>query len=509
MMSQPLESYVDFRQFRRSVALFRGAIGFMSGMFLFLFGPIVHNALINAQSVVANGAAVMKPGDFMPGGYDPLRWTAIMFAVGIFSEFLLEIPTGLFADILGRKRAIVSSMIFRFINLGLMFLLIVLGKGPSPRTVIAIVFVYWIFYSLFFTLQNGAYEAWVKSFLEEKKRPEDQALVFAWGENWYNALFLIGAIIGVFLWSYDLPHLAYLAGMGVSILCACICWLYLPENRKRDLTGDAQPRQKRSKVFRQKWIEVFRNSLSEVKNGRLMVVFLVNAAVTSLTYLINLSLFIFFKNHFPEFFVVKADAVVALNSWGWSVLTTFALAFTTLVGNLVFSRWLRRRLQAKKGVGVWTLVSINTIFNLCLAIPVLVASLIFGKEDAATGRSFLLLLIVLMVVHKLAASTYRVAVMTLQNDLIPSGKKETATILSLGATIKNLVIIFLIVVGVGKEPATLWAWKWPAIVVLAATAAMLACVREKARGGVEPAENNFIPVPPVSSVVSTAVPKAE
>jgi MFS family permease len=505
MTSQPVESYVDIKQFHRSVAMFRGTIGFMSGMFLFLFGPIVHEALVTAQRVAANGAPV-ESGEFMPLGYDPLQWTAIMFAVGIILEFMLEIPTGMFADILGRKVAIIGSMVFRFINLGLMFLLIVLGKvgqAPGPVTVIAIVVVYWIFYSLFFTLQDGAYEAWVKSFLEEKKRPEDQALVFARGENWSNALFLIGAIIGVLLWSYQLPHFAYLAGMGVTILCACTCGLYLPETRKRDLRGDARPRQK--------WSEVFRNSMSELKNRRLMVVFFMNAAVTSLTYLINLSLFIFFKNHFFEGSEI-GEAVGKLPNgelrW-WSVGTTFALAFMTLLGNLVFSRWLRRRLQAEQGLGVRMLVWINTIFNLCLAIPVLVASTIFSDPDEAIGRSFLLLLIALMVVHKLAASTYRVAVMTLQNDLIPSGKKETATILSLGATMKNFVIVFLIIVGVGKQPASLWAWMWPALVVLATTAAMLAFVREKARSGVEPTEDNFVPVPPVSSAVSTVVPKAE
>src|SRR4051812_28355550 len=118
MMSRPVESFVDFRQFLRSVALFRGTIGFMSGMFLFLFGPIVHHAMVAAQMVAVPGG-VVPPGDTgagMPFHLDPLQWTAIMFAVGIFLEFLLEIPTGMFADILGRKVAIVSSMVFRFVN---------------------------------------------------------------------------------------------------------------------------------------------------------------------------------------------------------------------------------------------------------------------------------------------------------------------------------------------------------------------------------------------------------
>src|ERR1051325_2138094 len=131
-MTRPsFESYVDYHQFLRSIALFRGTIGFMSGMFLFLFGPIVHDALLAAQKAVAHGPLV-NPGAYMPFGLDPLRWTAIMFAVGILLEFLLEVPTGMFADILGRKAAIVSSMMFRFINLGLMFLLIILGTGKVP-----------------------------------------------------------------------------------------------------------------------------------------------------------------------------------------------------------------------------------------------------------------------------------------------------------------------------------------------------------------------------------------
>jgi len=495
MTRTSIESYVDFRQFLRSIALFRGTVGLMSGMFLFLFGPIVHDALFAAKDVAA-----------MPFGFDPLRWTAILFAVGIFLEFLLETPTGMLADILGRKQAIVGSMLFRFINLGLMFLLIVLGKvagtHTSPAIVIAIVFGYWVFYSLFFTLQNGAYEAWVKSFLEEKKRSEDQALVFARGENWSNALFLVGALIGVVLWSNQLAHLAYLAGMGISILCACTCRLYLPENRKRDLRSDIRSWQK--------WRGLFWNSVSELKNTRLVVVFFVNAAVTSLTYLINLSLFIFFKKHFFDDEITHiVGKLPAGQLERWSVGTTFALAFMTLLGNLVFSRWLRRQLQANKAVGVRMLVWINAIFNLCLAVPVLIAALIFVKENLATGETFLLILIALMVVHKLAASTYRVAIMTLQNELIPDGKKETATILSLGATAKNFVIIFLIIFGVGKEPASLGTWMWPALVVLGTTLAMIFIVREKTRRGVAPTKENFVPVPTLRSAVGTIVPKAE
>lgn len=465
-----------FRQFLRSVAIFRGTIGFMSGMYLFLFGPIVHHALVAAQEIAAP-VGDDRPWAGMPFELDPLQWTAIMFALGIFLEFLLEIPSGMFADILGRKMAIVTSMIFRFINLGLMFLLIVtekIGEATGPATVIAIVVIYWIFYSLFFTLQNGAYEAWVKSFLEEERSPESQAWVFAHGENWNNGLFLVGAVIGVFLWSYQLPHLAYLAGMGLSILCACTCGLYLPENRKVDFRGDARARSK--------WSEVFWNSVSELSNRRLMVVFFMNAAATSLIYLINLSLFIFFKNHFfaqegevlsPDDSRLPADGL----RW-WSVGTTFALAFMTLLGNLVFSRWLKGRLRTAQGLGIRALVWINAGFNLCLALPVLAASAIFGNPETARGQSLLLTLMALMVVHKLAASTYRVAVMTLQNDLIPEGKRETATILSLGATMKNVVIVFLIVLGVGKEPASLLSWVWPALAVLAGTAAMLMFVRD-------------------------------
>jgi MFS family permease len=470
MLNRGDEGYVDYRQFLRSLALFRGTLGFMSGMYLFLFGPIVNDALMAARSVVGG------TNQAMPFGWDPLQWTAILFAAGIFLEFALEIPTGVFADVLGRKIAIVTSMVFRFANLTLMFLLIILQKtNPvlGPVGVIWIVAVYWVCYSLFFSLQSGAYEAWVKAFLKEKDLKHTQAWVFAHGENWNNALFLVGAIIGIFLWTYGVPHLAYLGGMGVSVLCAAACALYMPENRRVDIR--VRPEEQRG------WAEVFWASLDELRNFDLVVVFFMNAAVTSLTYLINLALFIFLKNHFfaPEN-DPSADSTVLLPSvdlrW-WSVGATFVLALTTLLGNLVFTRWLRRRLQWKEGLSIRALVWLNTVFNLLLAAPVLAASVIFGNPRAAHGREFLVILIGLMVIHKVAASTYRVAMMTLQNNLIPDGKKETATIISLGATMKNVVIVFLIVLGVGSEPASLAEWKWPALIVLVTTVALAALVR--------------------------------
>jgi MFS family permease len=472
-MTRDSESYLDLRHFLRTVALFRGTLGFMSGMFLFLFGPIVNDALVASRTLVGGNEA-------MPLELDPLQWTGILFAMGIFLEFLLEVPTGLFADILGRKVAIITSLAFRFLNLGLMFLLIVLQKNNptlGPWGVIVLIAIYWVFYSLFFTLQNGAYEAWIKAFLEEKGEVEKQAWVFAHGENWSNALFLIGAIIGILLWTYDMPHLAYLAGMALSMLCGCACWMSMPENRRADLRADAKPRQK--------WGEVFWNSVAELKNRELVAVFMMNAAVTSLTYLVNLTLFIFLKNHFFSSLtdtLSVSDTKMPTDQFRyWSVGATFALALMTLLGNLVFSRWLRGRLREGQDLGVRGLVWINALFNLLLATPVLVASFIFSNPLTAHGSVFLSLLIGLMVVHKLAGSTYRVAVMTLQNRLIPPGKKETATVISLGATTKNIVIVVLIILGVGKEPASLRHWVWPALVVAVTTIAMLASVRN---GGV-------------------------
>ena len=258
--------------------LFRGAIGFMSGMCLFLFGPIVSEAFRVADQVA--------PAE----GYDPLVWTGFTFSLGLMLESLFEVPTGVFADRLGRKRALILSLVLRFLNLSVMFVLIVLQQSSlavGPTWVIAMCVLYWVFFSLFFSLQNGAFEAWVNSALKESKRDEAQAWVLAHGENWSNVMFLVGSVLSIFFWTYDISFVAYLIGMGVAAACAGLCAAYMPENRRIDITGDGRVSELR------KWGLTVQRAWRHATAPNLVLVFAMVAAVTSLTYLVNLMLFIF------------------------------------------------------------------------------------------------------------------------------------------------------------------------------------------------------------------------
>lgn len=473
--------------------LFQGTVGATLGFYVFTMGPLIFTKLTS------------EPGGDTPFyGLMPIQWAAVIFSVGIFAEVVLEVPTGLIADSLGRKTNTVASLVFRAIFFGLLALLCVietLVPGTYERSAIILCGLAAVLtFSLSYTLQSGAVEAWVTDSLYELAKvrfaasgpgdrrsvgegdpgedyldvgngvrltPEQKqavdatlAAVFARGETCYWLAMLAGTLVGIFLYQNKLPEIAFLWGMGACIFCAGACGMYMLENRTFTFIRlRALMRGAGREVVKRMWRSWRRGFSAFMSDPRLWAVFGMAAAFSSLVYLVDYIWLLFTRRTFPVFYGKYWVAFVAV------------MTLTALAGNLVFERWLAARKRAGIPVRFSGLVWVNAVLTFLFAIPIFVIALVVSGNGS---ESLALTFLVLLAAHKFFEAPSRSTSKTLQNLLIAPTSEDRATILSWGGLFGNLVIAVLMIIGVGGNPDTITTWQWPAGVLLIASIVMLA-----------------------------------
>jgi MFS family permease len=445
------------------VYLFQGTMGLTLGLYVYTYGALIFKRV----------AAAAGGNDVSLLGFLPLQWTAGIFALGILLETALQVPTGALADGLGRKAAVVGSLLFRslyFLSLlGLLYFDSAAGVIGCAVTAVSL-------FAVHYTLQSGSFEAWVTdSFYEQvrarvgrpkldsaEKEAADSVLarLFTRSETCYWALMLIGTFLGVYLYEQEeVPEVAFLAGAALSLFCAGACGLYMRENRAfafarvGDLwsatrsTALARMRRMRRGGFR-----AFR------QDPRLWAVFASVAAFTALVYLVDYVVVLFAEKRFPDFF---------RNNW-----MTFVAVYTltSLGANFVLERWLQARDRANRPLGFGLLVWLNAGLNVLFAVPIFAACWLLAGPDTSAGPGVFL---ALMAAHKLFEAPGRSTGKALQNVLIPPQTEERSTILSWGALFSNVVVAVLVFAGAGQKADDLTSWLWPALAVVVANVVML------------------------------------
>ena len=125
-----------------------------------------------------------------------LRERRLSFAlIGLLVGFrelsinLLEIPTGAVADVLGRRRAMVSS----FVAYIAAFLLLGLCRSP------ALLFVAMFFFAIGEAFRTGTHKAIIFSWLEREGRTKEKATVYGFTRSWSKLGSAVSVIIAAIL----------------------------------------------------------------------------------------------------------------------------------------------------------------------------------------------------------------------------------------------------------------------------------------------------------------------
>jgi DHA3 family tetracycline resistance protein-like MFS transporter len=145
--------------------------------------------------------------------------------------FLFEIPTGVVADMYGRK----LSLIIGFIGMGVAWMAV--GLVSAPWLIIAL----WAFWGLSYTFTSGAYEAWIT----DEVGSENVGSLFLRGQRISYAGAVAGLVLQVGLGTWSLKA-GVIVGGAITVVAGLLCILLMPETGFR-----RRPRGERASAVRE------------------------------------------------------------------------------------------------------------------------------------------------------------------------------------------------------------------------------------------------------------------
>lgn len=188
-------------------------------------------------------------------GLDPLQ-LVLMGTVLEVSYLLLEVPTGIVADVRSRKLSIVVG----FAGTGVAF--IVLGLADS----FAMAAVSQVLYGISATFVSGADVAWLTDEVgEEAARP-----LYLRSEQWYNAGSLVGMAGSVALASVSLSLPMLATGIGYLVLGAALAVVMVETRRPTRTPGS---------TLRGSFGSTIRNAVHQVRAHHVLLLILATAAL--------------------------------------------------------------------------------------------------------------------------------------------------------------------------------------------------------------------------------------
>ena len=158
---------------------------------------------------------------------------AALAAIFEGSIVLFELPTGLVADLYGRKLSVVLSF-FVIGAAGVIFRLSTIFWALAVAEIVQ---------GLGETLKSGAFEAWVVDSLKEEGQDQEIRGVFARGVRFERIGYLLGLVAGGYLGAHQITAIWYPFILG-HLLCAAIA-ISLMRERKTP-SGVAPPGERRS-----------------------------------------------------------------------------------------------------------------------------------------------------------------------------------------------------------------------------------------------------------------------
>jgi DHA3 family tetracycline resistance protein-like MFS transporter len=145
--------------------------------------------------------------------------------------FLFEIPTGVVADMYGRK----LSLIIGFIGMGVAWMAV--GLVSAPWLIIAL----WACWGLSYTFTSGAYEAWIT----DEVGSENVGSLFLRGQRISYAGAVAGLVLQVALGTWSLKA-GVIAGGAITVVAGLLCIFLMPETGFR-----RRPRGERASAVRE------------------------------------------------------------------------------------------------------------------------------------------------------------------------------------------------------------------------------------------------------------------
>jgi DHA3 family tetracycline resistance protein-like MFS transporter len=240
---------------------------------------------------------------------------AVIFEASIA---LFELPTGLVADLYGRKLSVVLSL-FTISAAGIIFGVSTVFWGLALAEVVQ---------GVGETLKSGAFEAWVVDSLKDQGREEETRAVFAQGVRFEQMGYLLGLVAGGYIGAHQITAIWYPFALGY-LFCGVMA-LSLMRERPRP---SAQARRRRGTYHLRKTIST---GLSTIRSQRVLLVLLVFSFLANFG---HETVDQYWQVHFAE------DLGVDPRTFGWLVglsagaVILLVTAVTRLLGRLRTQRY--------------------------------------------------------------------------------------------------------------------------------------------------------------------------
>jgi len=216
---------------------------------------------------------------------------AFMAAIFESSILIFEVPTGLVADIYGRRISLLLSALVLFIG-GLIFI-----KFPSFLGFILAE----IIVGMGYTLKSGAFEAWIFDSLKQEGKEKEVKYVFSQGKRYQTSGELLGMILGGYIGFWNIEFIWHPYAFG---FLATFAFLFLSMKEEYFKKGKEKP-----KVFVQ-IKDTVQKSLEVIRKKMLILALVVLGIFSSFSFE---TISQFWQVHFSE------NLYVATSYFGWIV----------------------------------------------------------------------------------------------------------------------------------------------------------------------------------------------
>ena len=435
MNTSSVKDHPEVRKLWWITLVIQSTFGFTKGLYLYIYGPYLYESF--------GGSANAKTAMLL---------STIWFAIQNATIALLEVPTGAIADAIGRVNVVISSWIARV----LFFLcLAAIWLCSSVVTAFTWAVLASLFFSLSYTLFNGAFSAWCVETLKEKAPHVSYGWLVSRFYSYQSFSVILGGIISVLLHIHGGSVIAFSMAAIFSFCCMGYCMYQMREVKSLSFLKTDQVQF--ATITKRIGEIIGRGTQACAKTP---VLFWIVLTYGSYMFLLNLVVYLW-----PVYFQTKFSGTHAFGRT-WVLIVVGSQLLSTLSSRLLVK--LNHRWSIKNGAqshlaGFRRIFVATALFS---SVSIIALSL-----DTAFHKINVFIFPAAVIVVMFSFGIIGPCFETLINAYIPpEDSQERATIMSAGSMLRSLLILILAVPSGGSSGENSPVhWAIPAVLLLLAT----------------------------------------
>lgn len=232
---------------------------------------IAYTAAFNAARALVQSTVILYLVDVL---HLPLAWTGYLLAVDLAVTLLMEIPSGLFADLKGKRRSFLAACGLSVLGTAVYGMPLFLQLDQQASTVLVLATLGEAVLAMAFTFYSGALDAWVVNAALHTQA--DVGRILASGQAAKNVAFLVAGVAGIFV------YFEFAGSRGINTFAlatlAMVCtfvhaWCFMQRSAEEQASAHAPTPATRgpARLARRALLAALRSSLQDKRLRQLIV----------------------------------------------------------------------------------------------------------------------------------------------------------------------------------------------------------------------------------------------